>query len=101
MSYTLAASSVEYVRAEVVSTDDPSSSTPAFSFTTADAPSSWTTAAWEGPAVLGADGLWRATARILVGPGQLTIPTGVVNVWVRVTAGPEAAVQTAGTVRVR
>lgn len=97
----LSSLSVEYVRVDVVATIDPTSGTVAFAFTSTGSPSSWTNGGWEGGATEDAgSGYFTATARILVGPGQATLPTGSVTVWVRTSAAPESVVKVAGVLNV-
>jgi hypothetical protein len=95
----LSALSVEYVRAEVTATANPTLGTVEFAFTTTGSPSSWVAGSWEGSAVQSGE-YWRATARVLVGPGFVTVPTGSVAVWCRLNASPESVVKVAGSVEV-
>jgi hypothetical protein len=91
--------SVEYLRAEVTATADPTIGSVDFAFTTTGSPSTWVAGSWEGTATQAGD-YFRATARVLVGPGHASIPTGSVSVWVRTASSPENVVKVAGTVRV-
>lgn len=95
----LSSLSVEYVRAEVSADADPTSSGVSFAFTTSGDPVTWVPGEWAAPPVQVGD-LYTATARVLVGPGQVTVPEGTVQVWVRLDASPEAVVKVAGSLRV-
>jgi hypothetical protein len=95
----ISALSVEYLRAEVTATADPTISTVEFAFTTTGAPATWASGSWEGTATQSGS-YYRATARVLVGPGFAAIPTGNVSVWVRLNSAPESVVKVAGSVEV-
>lgn len=95
----LSSLSVEYVRAEVSADADPTVSSVSFAFTTSGDPVTWVPGEWtEGPYRNGA--VYTATARVLVGPGQVTLPEGTVQAWVRLDASPESVVKVAGVLKV-
>ena len=99
MTPYISKTSVEFLRASVTSTLDPTIGTVSFSFSTDDQPATWYVGEWEGPAVQ-SGGYFTATARILVGPSHVELPEGHVAVWVRANSAPEAVVKPIGTIKV-
>lgn len=94
----LAATSTEFVHADVAATADGDpvtlSDPPMVAFISGSAnptPADWHAAEWDG-----------GTARIMVGPegGELTLATGSYWMWIKWTAGQETPVHRAGRVRI-
>jgi hypothetical protein len=95
----LSAQSVEWVRASVTATQDPTAATVSFGFDTDDTPDTWHPGEWEGVAERSGD-YWTATARVLVGPGFVPLPSGRVLVWIRAAASPEDVIKPIGSLKV-
>jgi hypothetical protein len=91
--------SVEWLRASVTATSDPTTGAVSFAFDTDDDPAAWVAGEWEGAAVQSGRN-YTATARVLVGPGFAALPLGRVTVWIRAASSPEDVIKPVGTVRV-
>ncbi len=91
MKRSIPAGSVEYVRYDVTGSADPQNGTVGIALVgTAATPASFVDGEWEGSTVEIEPGVFQATARFLVGQGDLDVVAGTYAVWVRVVAAPES-----------
>lgn len=104
MSYKIPSSSLEYIKALVVTDVDTSSASVAMAFLASGTEPSteWVTATWEeDDATELSNGDFERTAQILVGPtSDWALAEGTYVCWIKVTAGAEAIVRPFGHITI-